>query len=225
MIRAHIQMKSTVLNLKQHGVALGASLSILLFMTRVAISIVRGSTLCEKIAGNTREKQRAIQSAKDAALYAEWWLTQTANYSIASNPIDCSTNKNPPTTPVVCNADPNASTGPLAANISALKANSLFSYTLPCVQWSTNSGGGGIVSQSCASANNVGDVLYSAKPQIYINNLPSIGSELVFRITTIGYGGSGGKYGTQAIVQEVYALNNSSGSGGSIANNSSLGGQ
>ena len=31
----------------------------------------------EKIAGNMREKQRALQAAVSAEQYAEWWLSNT----------------------------------------------------------------------------------------------------------------------------------------------------
>jgi type IV pilus assembly protein PilX len=44
-------------------------------MTILAISMFRTFGTQEKIAGNTREKQRAIHSADSAEAYAEWFLS------------------------------------------------------------------------------------------------------------------------------------------------------
>ena len=61
---------------KQGGFALMTSLLILIIMTLLALSMFRSVGLQEKIAGNTREKQRSLQAAESALQYGEWWLSQ-----------------------------------------------------------------------------------------------------------------------------------------------------
>jgi len=58
----------------QRGVVLISSLLLLLVVTIMALSMFRSFGMQEKIAGNTREKQRALQAAESAQQYAEWWL-------------------------------------------------------------------------------------------------------------------------------------------------------
>ncbi len=59
----------------QRGVALVTSLLLLLIITIVALSMFRGLGTQERIAGNVREKERALHAAVTAQQYAEWWLT------------------------------------------------------------------------------------------------------------------------------------------------------
>jgi type IV pilus assembly protein PilX len=68
---------------EQRGIALISSLLILLVLTIVALAMFRSFGLQEKIAGNVREKQRALQAAEGAQSYAEWWLgTNSANTTV-----------------------------------------------------------------------------------------------------------------------------------------------
>lgn len=57
------------------GMALITGLLLLLVVTIIAVSMFRGFGVEEQIAGNTREKQRSLNSAISAEQYAEWWLT------------------------------------------------------------------------------------------------------------------------------------------------------
>jgi type IV pilus assembly protein PilX len=59
----------------QHGMALVSAMLLLLVLTILGISMFRTFGTQEKIAGNTREKQRAIHTADSAEAYAEWWLS------------------------------------------------------------------------------------------------------------------------------------------------------
>ncbi len=59
----------------QRGMALVSAMLLLIVMTILAISMFRTFGTQEKIAGNTREKQRAIHTADSAEAYAEWWLS------------------------------------------------------------------------------------------------------------------------------------------------------
>jgi type IV pilus assembly protein PilX len=62
----------------QSGIVLVSSLLLLLVVTIIAISMFHSFGLQEKIAGNVREKQRALQVAASAQEYAEWWLTTSS---------------------------------------------------------------------------------------------------------------------------------------------------
>jgi len=60
----------------ERGIALVTSLLLLLIITILALSMFRSFGSLEKIAGNLREKDRALHAAESAQQYAEWWLTQ-----------------------------------------------------------------------------------------------------------------------------------------------------
>lgn len=55
--------------------ALVSAILILLVLTILSVGMFRSFGLQERIAGNTREKQRATHSAEAAQTYAEWWLS------------------------------------------------------------------------------------------------------------------------------------------------------
>lgn len=61
---------------KQRGMVLISSLLLLMVVTIFAMSMFRSFGVEEKIAGNTRDKERARASAMAALQYAEWWITQ-----------------------------------------------------------------------------------------------------------------------------------------------------
>jgi type IV pilus assembly protein PilX len=61
---------------RQRGMALIAGLLLLLVLTILGVSMFRSFGIQAKIAGNTREKQRALHAANDAQSYAEWWVSQ-----------------------------------------------------------------------------------------------------------------------------------------------------
>jgi type IV pilus assembly protein PilX len=62
---------------------------LLIVMTLLALGMFHSFGIQELIAGNVREKTRALQSAEAAEQYAEMWLTAPGN--ILSNSVDCST--------------------------------------------------------------------------------------------------------------------------------------
>jgi type IV pilus assembly protein PilX len=90
----------------QRGVVLISSLLLLLVVTIMALSMFRSFGMQEKIAGNIREKQRALQAANSVQQYAEWWLANqsSAVFDVAQN--------NPAAADVPCTtASLNANTG------------------------------------------------------------------------------------------------------------------
>jgi type IV pilus assembly protein PilX len=189
-------MKSLPSNLHgQHGVALIASLIIMLMMTIIALSAMRGSGTFEKMAGNTREKQRSLQVAQDSLVYGEWWLSQTTNATAVANPVACSTTVTFATMQV-CNSP-----------LSGVPATTLAMYSKfkPSTSMTVAAGGGTATS---------GDINYASNPGIYIAVMPgkySGQSVPLYQVTAIGYGGVSGANGTVSIVQSLYEL------GGSVA--------
>src|ERR1700688_2971215 len=59
----------------QRGLVLVTSLLLLVVFTILAIGMFRSFGLDEKIAGNVREKQRALSAAETAEQFAEYWLS------------------------------------------------------------------------------------------------------------------------------------------------------
>jgi type IV pilus assembly protein PilX len=60
---------------RQRGMALISALMLLLVMTIIGLSMFRSFGIQARIAGNTREKQRAVHAAEGAQAYAEWWVS------------------------------------------------------------------------------------------------------------------------------------------------------
>jgi type IV pilus assembly protein PilX len=72
----------------QRGMALISSLLLLLVITILGVGMFRSFGMQERIAGNTREKEKALHAANTAETYAEWWLT--ANSAVnATTGSDC----------------------------------------------------------------------------------------------------------------------------------------
>jgi type IV pilus assembly protein PilX len=63
----------------QSGMVLASAMLLLLVVTIMAMSMFRSFGMQEKIAGNMREKQRALQVAMSTQEYAEWWLITQSN--------------------------------------------------------------------------------------------------------------------------------------------------
>jgi type IV pilus assembly protein PilX len=68
----------------QRGMVLISSLLLLMIVTIFAISMFRSFGVEERIAGNTRDKERARAAALTALQYAEWWIMQN-NWTNAGN--------------------------------------------------------------------------------------------------------------------------------------------
>ena len=93
MRRAHLPRGS-------RGMVLITTLLLLLVVTILALAMFRGVGLENRIAGNTLDKQRALQGANSAQQYAEQWLISNIE-SVA--PIDCSSDPQATALPVICN--------------------------------------------------------------------------------------------------------------------------
>ncbi|HTX24264.1 MAG TPA: PilX N-terminal domain-containing pilus assembly protein, partial [Steroidobacteraceae bacterium] len=62
----------------QAGMVLISAMLLLLIITILAVSMFRSFGVQEMVAGNVREKQRALHAAEAAQQYAEWWLSNNS---------------------------------------------------------------------------------------------------------------------------------------------------
>lgn len=169
---------------RQRGFVLIAGLIFLVVLTLLGLALFRSGGMQERIAGNTREKQRALEAAESALQYGEWWVsvqnrgTGTACSSVVDGNVVANMQ--------VCS---NALTSP-----TTLPWTAYATYLPPTMTVSTAGG---------LAAN--GDINYLAKPGVYISYLgldPSGTAEL-YQVTAFGKGGSSD---TAAVVQSTYKM-------------------
>lgn len=188
--------RSTCARDRQHGIVLISSLLLLLVVTIIALSMFRSFGMQEKVAGNMREKQRALQAAMSAQEYAEWWLGVAGNATEA--PISCTD---------LLNA--NTGQGQICANtLPSLVAD------VTAVPWKNGSVDVGVSYlppnmpiNTVTSVGNSANPTYYATPRFYISDLgssadPNIPGE-IYQIDAVGYGGTAG---TAAVVESTYAV-------------------
>jgi len=177
---------------RQTGMALISALLLLLVVTIMAVSMFRSFGMQEKIAGNTREKQRALNAAISAQNYAEWFLKSSST----PPSVTCTTTV-PAATAQICNAPLNVqndfSITPWAAGVSFTPF--------------TTNGGNGVQSTVSAvpTAGSIGT--YYATPLFYITDLgpyPTISPKgELYQIDALGYGGTPS---AQAVVESTYLV-------------------
>ncbi|MBS0377027.1 MAG: hypothetical protein JSS29_00965 [Proteobacteria bacterium] len=71
---------------RERGIALVTSMLLLVIITILAVSMFRTFGTQERIAGNVREKERALHAATSAQQYAEWWLIYGNNAATGAIP-------------------------------------------------------------------------------------------------------------------------------------------
>lgn len=155
----------------QCGIALVTSLLLLLVVTIFALSMFRSYGVQEKIAGNVREKQRALQAAESAQSLAEWWLAGGSSNVNA---------------PVVCGGAPQNVTSVAGNGLIQVCSNAL--HNAASANWPT----GFLYSPGGQMNNGLNtDPSYFALPQFYISDTGAgaAGGE-VYRVNALGYGGT-----------------------------------
>ena len=172
---------------RQRGMALITSILLLVVLTILALSMMRSYGIEERIAGNTRDKQRALNAAISAQQYAENWLVSGVNTASAN----C-TGVVPSTTGQVC-------------------TNGLTPITLLQLPWAagitysqfTSNQGNNVV--NTVNATNPTAGTYSQAPVYYITDLgqPAGGAGELYQIDAVGYGGSSS---TVSIVESTYIV-------------------
>jgi len=182
---------------RQRGIALVTSLLLLLIITILALSMFRSFGAQEKIAGNLREKDRALHAAVSAQQYAEWWLLQPAAVADATTPVTCVAG--PP-----LNANDNVAVGQICTQASSLEAQGISPTAVPWagvtyLQYSPP----GSTTPLQAGVN--GDPPYALTPGFYISDLgPSADAQ--GEIYLIDAFSSGATTSTVAVVESTYEV-------------------
>jgi type IV pilus assembly protein PilX len=183
---------------RQRGMVLIASMLLLIVVTIMALSMFRSYGTQERLAGNTRDKQRAISAAVSAQQYAESVLASGA----APLPGACPATVLPSGSEVCNNAIlPNFIAVPWTAGVTyALFTNNKINNVANVTATSnatadiyTNS----VLTQSAS---------YYQAPIFYITDLgPNAGSPAgeVYQVDAIGYGGSAT---TVAVVESTFVV-------------------
>ena len=171
------------------GVVLISSLLLLLVVTIMALSMFRSFGMQEKIAGNTREKQRALQAAESAQQYAEWWLANQSGaiYAVSQGSAAyadaaCTSamiDANAGGTPQICTA---ASSLAIITGVSTGTASA----------WPTGSHNVGVayappqMNYTTSSSQNY----YSNRPHFYITDVGALatGRGEAYQVDAYGYG-------------------------------------
>jgi type IV pilus assembly protein PilX len=157
---------------RERGMALLSSLLLLAVVTILAVGMFRTLGIEEQIAGNLREKERALHAAETAQQYAEWWLSNIDN---SSSP------------PVVCNSVLNANLGQ-----GQICSNKLTSVTSQPLQ--INGVDVGVTINPGNSMNVTttrGRDTYYRAPRFYIADIgPSAAGDggEIYQIDAVGYG-------------------------------------
>jgi type IV pilus assembly protein PilX len=182
----------------QRGVVLVTSLLLLVVVTIIALSMFRSFGIQEKIAGNMREKQRALQAAVSAEQAAETWLSSNGN----TPAITCS---------LVLNA--NIGQGQVCANkLPSIIPNFSDTANLPWAIGGVPVGvqftpPGMVVSSTNSSAHsNLTNPPYAGTPTYYISDMgpsadPNLGE--IYQVDAVGYGGT---LDTISVVESTYAV-------------------
>ncbi|MDB6008252.1 MAG: pilus assembly protein PilX [Gammaproteobacteria bacterium] len=197
----------------QRGMALIASLLLLVVITILGIAMFRSFGLQEIVAGNTREKTKALQASESAEQYAEWWLTENGAVNATAG-ITCGAG--------VLNANNNQvqicsnTLATAVANVAAVPwvigtGESAVAYTPPYLNVGSN-------------ATNI----YYLAPRFYISYLSgsynaTIGAQTNnYLIDSVGYGGTPNAV---AIVEAGYTVSQIFSTTGNMSKFVNLGGQ
>lgn len=187
----------------QRGVVLVASLLLLIVVTIIALSMFRSFGIGEKIAGNMREKQRALQAAESAQVYAEGWLIDnaTAPSVNCTGPLDANLGQG-----LIC-----ANTMPVLEQIGGVNAGDPTTWQVGGVSIATVFKPTAMVIKPIASVLDLTNPSYFAKPGFYISDLGNSFDPLVpgeiYQVDAYAYGGSSN---TVAVVESTYAVYTSS---------------
>ncbi len=177
---------------RQRGVALVTSMLLLVIITILALSMFRSFGTQEKIAGNLREKERALHAATTAQQYGEWWLLQNGN--TANGAIACTASlAASPTQGQICNQTPQQIYGSVGAAIAAIPWATQVTYAPD-----------NMVFGNTVSANNTNPP-YFATPAFWITDrgTSADGSGEAYQVDAYGYGSAST---TVAIVESFYEV-------------------
>jgi type IV pilus assembly protein PilX len=186
----------------QRGIALITALLLLLVITILGLSMFRSFPTQEKIAGNVREKGRAVHAANSALQFAEWWLIN----NVSSGDVVCGVqaqllNGNAPvpegqicSNPLYTLPPQPAGLVPSVTNVPWLGGLTGVKYIPPGMTVGT---GNPILT--------AGDSAYAGAPVFYIADLGAAGDAQgeAYQIDAYAYGGS---TTTVAVVESIYEV-------------------
>jgi type IV pilus assembly protein PilX len=168
----------------QKGMALITGMLLLVVVTVLAMSMFRGYGTQQKIAGNVREKNRAVSAAVSAQQYAEHWLHIATSIPAG---VDCSGISVSPIAQV-CSNSPDFTVAPWTLNAQPVG-----------VRFDNFN------SMTTVNRNNPANGTYYSTPMFYITDLgtPPSGVGEVYQIDAIGWGGTAD---TVAVVESTYLM-------------------
>ena len=193
---------------RQLGVVLISSMLLLLIVTIMALSVFRSFGMQEKIAGNMREKQRALQVANTTQQYAEWWLVNQSNAARAVSEGVAADADTPCTNTTLLDA--NLAQGQICVNslLSVTGLTTLATWPTLAAAGSSNAG----IAYTPTGLNYTGvdtnaavtDVYY-ARPRFYIADVGSLSSGRgeVYQVDAYSFGESANSI---AIVESTVAI-------------------
>jgi type IV pilus assembly protein PilX len=182
----------------QRGIALITALLLLLVITLLGLSMFRSFPTQERIAGNVREKERALHAANSVQQFAEWWLIN----NVSTGDVVCSAQPTPP--------NGNLNEGQICSNqlytllpgdtVTDVANNVPWGGGLIGVQYTPN--GLTVTGNPIATAN---DTPYAGIPMFYIADLGAAGDAQgeAYQIDAYAYGGS---TATVAVVESIYEV-------------------
>jgi type IV pilus assembly protein PilX len=167
-----------------------SALLLLLVAMILAISMFRSFGTQEKIAGNLREKERALHAAETAQQYAEWWLSS----GTASLPGNCNSVVDFTIGQVCSNTFTAAIGSPATVPVGGWPIGVTYEPTDP----TTNA------SMVTTATSTTGT--YYAAPMFYISDMGSGAGGEIYQIDAMGYGGTNN---TVAVVESTYVVTTS----------------
>jgi type IV pilus assembly protein PilX len=174
-----------------------SSLLLLLIVTIMALSIFRSFGVQEKIAGNTREKQRALQTAMSTQQFAESWLVNSSSAPTAVNA------GIPPSADITCSALVDANTGGGQLCINSLAS---LGITVTSVPWTVGTmyTPPGLNYTGSVTSGSSSDVYYQ-RPEFYITDLGPLATNNgeAYKVDAYSYGTSAN---TVAVVESTFAI-------------------
>jgi type IV pilus assembly protein PilX len=175
-----------------------AALLMLIVVTIIALAMFRSFGVDEKIAGNLREKQRALSAAETAEQYAEYWLANGGNANTAPGACSSASTAVSPTTPgqICTNALITPAVLPWTAGGNVVGVT----YT-PSAPTAGNPTASTLMNITGLSA---GQGNYYSSPQFYITFVGATTTQgNIYQIDAVGYGGSPD---TAAVVESTYKV-------------------
>jgi type IV pilus assembly protein PilX len=172
----------------QRGAALVISILLLLVITILAVSMFRSFGTQQKIAGNVREKERALHASESAQQYAEWWLLQNNNTAIGATQCAAGSQAASPTQGQICNQTPQQA----GMNLVVVPWVTQITYTPQNMV---------LLGQPAVA----GNPPYFNTPAFYIadRGVAADGSGEAYQIDAYGYGSAAN---TVAVVESVYEV-------------------